>query len=495
LAFLVIVAAQDRFAIRPELLSFPLLLGLMSILDHGRTRGGRGLWLLVPLMVVWVNVHALFVIGAFAIVCALIGAPSLPSRKLAVSGGLALAAVVINPYGFRGALFPLKLLTRIDGSSPAFQTIAEFRSPFAADAAGASIVAYKLLLIAGSVAAIAALIVNLRRRAGIDLGGLVFFAGLAALSVMARRNAALFAFGCAPFIARSFGTVFAALPARVRDRSRTCAPYGAAVVICAAILAAASVVTGAFYRWDRQSREFGSGVIEGTFPVRAAAFVREAKLPPNLYNDIASGGYLAWDDPLGNGVFIDGRLEVYDTEFFSEYITAMYDQDRWYADADRFGVQTVILYHHWENRRLLVERLVRGGVFWLVYADEVAAVFVRAAGNEQALARAAAMNDRWNRATRDWLERPFAKRPYPAGRVEGTRSFAGLLATVGDPKGAEEAYLKLLELGVTAGEEIETRLLLARRFAATGRIEQARDQARRILTIDPSNQEAQGLLR
>ena len=287
----------------------------------------------------------------------------------------------------------------------------------------------------------------------------------------------------------------ATFPAKLRAALPEVAPFAASAVIVIAAVLGTTVVTGSFYRWDRQPREFGAGVLDGTFPIRAAAFAREAKLPPHLYNDVAAGGYLSWDDPLGEGVFIDGRLEVYDTPFFAGYVAAMYDQDRWQADADRFGIQTVILFHRWENRRLLVERLVRGGIWSLVYADEVAAVFVRAQGNDDALARAASMNDRFNRATRDWLERPIPKWPYPAGRVEGTRSFARLLATVGDAEGAVEAYTKLLELGVPTADEIDTRLILARRFAGTGRIEQAKDQARRILAIDPGNAEALKLLR
>ena len=105
------------------------------------------------------------------------------------------------------------------------------------------------------------------------------------------------------------------------------------------------------------------------------------------------------------------------------------------------------------------------------------------------------MNDRWNEATRAWLFRPVPGWGYPAGRVEGTRSFARLLATIGDPEGAVEVYTKLLELPIASEDEIEVRLLLARRFAATGRSAMAREQAQRILTLAPSNLEAQGLLR
>jgi hypothetical protein len=266
-------------------------------------------------------------------------------------------------------------------------------------------------------------------------------------------------------------------------------------LVVASTLLAVSIVSGRFYRWDERPREFGLGVIDGTFPVRAVAAAREAALPAKLYNDVAAGGYLAWDDPIGDGVFIDGRLEVYDNVFFGDYVQSMYDPARFEAAADRYGIQTVVLFHRWENRRLLVERLAGGGVWALVYADEVAAVFVRAKGNEAALARASALTPRWNEATRAWLARPVGGWPYPAGRVEGTRAFARLLATLGDADGATEAYQFLLTLGIRSDDEVDVRLILARRFAGTGRMEQARDQARRVLAIAPANVEAQNLLR
>jgi hypothetical protein len=489
LALLVVLVAQDRFTVRPEMVSFPLLIGILSVLEFGRTREGRRLWLLVPLMVLWVNVHGLFVIGVFAILCAYASAPS---RKLALWGATALAAVIVNPFGLSGVLLPVKLFTLIDKASPALQAIAEFRSPFASDAVGLGFATYKVLLILGGLSVLAAFALNARER---RVGDVVFFAGLAALSLIARRNTALFALGASPIIARSIPALASKLSPNAQASLKRIAPYGAVAVVGVALFLGTSVVTGAFYRFDRQPREFGAGILEGTFPIRAAAFAREAKLPPKLYNDVAAGGYLAWDDPIGDGVFIDGRLEVYEMEFFSDYVAAMYDPARFEADADRFGIQTVILFHRWENRRRLVERLAGSGVWSLVYADEVAAVFVKARGNEQVLERAAAMNDRWNQATRAWLDRPVPEWRYPAGRVEGTRSFARLLATVGDAEGAVDAYTKLLALGIRTDEEIDVRLLLARRYSTTGRSELAREQARRVLAIAPTNLEAQELLR
>jgi hypothetical protein len=498
LTFAVVLVIQDRFTVRPEMISFPLLVGLLSILDSAGERGGRRLWLLVPLMIVWVNVHALFIIGVFAILCALAGAPS---RKLALPGLAAIAAVIVNPFGLDGALLPAKLLTLIDKSNPVFQTIAEFRSPFAPDAVGLGYATYKVLLVGGSIAVLAAFVAGLRGRRRMDrpaiqeeLGRIAFFAGLAALSIIARRNTALFALGASPLIARSVGSIALRFPEAMRASVLELSSAGATALVLVGLTLGASVVTGAFYRWDRQPREFGAGILEGSFPIRAVAAAREARLPGKLYNDVAAGGYLAWDDPIGDGVFIDGRLEVYDTPFFASYVASMYDPAQFEAEALRYGIQTVILFHRWENRRLLIEALARGGVWSLVYADEVAAIFVRARGNEEALARAAAMNDRWNQATQAWLTRPIPEGRYPAGRVEGTRAFARFLVTIGDPQAAVDVYNELLKLHIPTDEEVDVRLLLARRFAATGQAELAREQAKRILAIAPSNLEAQRLL-
>ena len=119
---------------------------------------------------------------------------------------------------------------------------------------------------------------------------------------------------------------------------------------------------------------------------------------------------------------------------------------------------------------------------------------MRAAGNEAVLARAAGLTQRWNEATRAWLSRPVPRWPYPAGRVEGTRAFARILATFGDAEGAVDAYRKVLELNLPAADEIDVRLILARRFAGTGRLDEAREQARRVLALAPGNLEAQQLL-
>ena len=492
-AFMVVVvlAAQERVTLRPELASFLLLAALLVVLDRGQRPESRAPYLLVPLMIMWANVHALFVIGAFAIVCAIVGRLTRPPRALLIWGGAALLSVVINPFLLEGALFPLKLMSRIDGSAAVFQTVGEFESPFAAGATGLSLVFYKTLLALGAMAAAVAVVVDRKR---FDWGGLIFVLGLAALSVTARRNIPLFALGSAPFIAGCIATVVASSP-RWRAVLTRRAPILSGAALIAAGLVATTVVTGSWYKRDNSPQEFGSGVIEGTFPIRAAAFARAAALPGKLYNDMGAGGYLAWDDPIGDGVFIDGRLEVYDTAFVTEFATVRDTPSRWQVDADRRGIQTAIIFHRFEPSLLLVGRIARDPAWTLVYADEVAVIFVRTQGNDATLARAAAIRPEWDAQTEAWLSRPSDSWRYPAGRIEGTRAYARMLATIGRAEPAIAAYLKLFELGIPEKEEVERRLLVARYYASRGRTDEARAQVQKILAVDPGNAEAQQVIK
>jgi hypothetical protein len=486
----VIVAAQERLTIRPELLSFLLLAAVLFVLDRGKRSDERWFIALVPLMIFWVNVHSLFVIGAFAIGAALIGDVTKPPRGLVIFGGAALASVVVNPHGLTGVLFPLKLISRIDGSEGVFQTVGEFGSPFAVGATGVSVVLFKVMLVVGLALAVYAMV---NRRRQFDWGGLIWCLGLAALGASARRNIALFAIGTAPFVGSWLEVALKASP-QWWNLARRRAPVILGVAMAAVVLISGALVTGAFYKTEAMPREFGGGIIDGTFPMRAAAFAREAKLPGKLYNDMPAGGYLAWDDPIGDGVFIDGRLEVYDSAFVTEFVNARSSPERWQADADRYGIQTAIIFHQFVPEAMLTERLANDDRWSLVYVDETAAVFVRRSGNDAALARASAIRPEWDARTDAWLSRPSRRWPYPAGRIEGTRAYARLLGSLGHIDAAVAAYRRLVELNISSAEEVEHRVLLARYFAGSDRTSEALEQVARILEIDPSNAEARAMI-
>lgn len=524
--------AWERFAVRPEMVSLLLLQAVIWLFATRRSRDGRNLWLLVPIMALWVNTHALFVIGAFVILChlAALGAAQLgvvppgwrPSsavspataRRVWGAGVAALLVTVVNPYAIEGIRFPFKLLSRVNGSNPAFQRIGEFTPPFSSYFPELIAGAYQLFFIfACAVVGLAGVLTALPTRrptrgamsqrvgaasgtvgdfagtseGSFDLGSLLVFCGLAYLSVLARRNMAVFVFGTAPFVAQCLVILKCRLPP-VLQRTWSTATLTATALMPPLLIAASwFVATNGFYRWDVDTQEFGTGVLESSFPIRASAFVKQMKLPPRLFNDLSTGGYLSWDRPVEGGVYIDGRLEVYDAAFFTAYTAALSEPTLWQREADRAGIQTVLLFHRWTNRHPLIRWLLKTSDWTLVYFDDVAIIFVRRAGNEQLIEECHRQFRLWNELTVQRLLGPVSSWQWPVGRAEGLSGYAQLLNLMGKPAESATFYERLLELRPPRASEVAIRVGLASYYAHHSDLAAARLHLARAAQADPHN--------
>jgi len=135
-----LLAMSGRFEPRPELLSLLGVAIYLAVLLRTDDMPAFA-WILAPVQVLWVNAHALFVLGPFilgaylidhiagSIVCSRTspprsrapnGAEAQPSDRDGawwwhVGGATATVglACLVNPYGMRGALFPLELFPKI----------------------------------------------------------------------------------------------------------------------------------------------------------------------------------------------------------------------------------------------------------------------------------------------------------------------------------------------------------------------------------------------
>ncbi len=513
-------AAAERFLIRPEMATFVLLALVAWIVDDARAGSGRRLWLLVPLMVLWVNLHALFVLGVMVIAAAMAAAvaaelPLLPPRwreasklepqrrrQLLLAGGASIAATVCNPYLLEGVFFPLELFTRIDGTgTSAFQAIGEFRPPFSGYFPTLAIGAYQALFVVGGAVVIIAGVLEAfpgrRRRepARFDIAGLAVFVALAYLSTLARRNLGIFAIGAAPFLARCLAIIGERAPSGLREAARKATTAATVAIPVILICSAAMIATSTWYARSGQAHEFGAGVFEANFPIHAASFMREQELPGPVFNDLTAGGYLTWADPTGGGVYIDGRLEVYDDEFFSRYMGTLGDFSAWRSDAEKFGIQSVLLFHRWGNRHGLIRLLAKSQEWSLVYYDEVAVIFVRRAGNEETVGAAAAAFAVWDAKTAERLKSPPRAFGWAVERYTALHTYASLLATLGNTPKALEMYERALEVGLPPATEVTTRMRVARYLAYSGQLSQARMHLGRARKLDPANANVADMLR
>jgi tetratricopeptide (TPR) repeat protein len=536
----VVAIAQGRFTIRPEMASFIFLQIVLWACTTGLRTGGRRLWLLPVVMVVWVNTHSLFVIGAFVVGCYMAASVAnhlsvVPrawrqsmepraTRTMLLSGTLALLATLVNPYGLEGALLPVKLMTRLSGEAPAFQLIGELRRSFSPEAVSLAVRAYQAFFFFSlAVVGAAVLVATFGReprsrerrperrrkrqlnagergdvrdgqaaeakRAGLDLAGLAIFAALAYLSTLARRNMALFALVTAPFVGQCLALLGRHLSALAR-RSEARDGWAAAAVaglLPALVLAGWFVASNNFYRLDAQPQQFGTGIFEAGSPVKAAAFVKEQKLPPPLYNDWTSGGYLTWAQPVPGGVYIDSRGEVYDDQFFSDYLARLRQPALWQDDADHMGFQTVIFFHLWASHRHLLTWLLRDPRWALVYFDENATVFVRREGNEALIARATRAFEPLREQNARALLEPGSSWQWPVDRARGLLAYGALLDVMGRSGEAVQFFSRLLEIGPSRKEESHLAVRLAHHHASRGETERARAYLERAVQADPDN--------
>lgn len=503
LGLVAVIVAEERFLIRPEMVSLPLLGFILWLLLADREASGRRLYWLPLAMLLWVNTHSLFVIGLFCIASATVAAIGLEgfafasgrksadterTKRLALAALATALVTLVNPYFLRGLLFPLELLTRIDGSASVYQAIGEFRPPWSGYFETLPITVYQSLTVFSVVVVLAALAVRTASRKRTDAafrpGALALFVALLYVSTLARRNIALFALGALPTVAMALAVLHGALPKRWRLASeraeRAIAPLFC--IVCVAL--AGFVATNGYYRWNRATHAFSPGVFEANFPVYSSAFAREAALSPKLYNDLSAGGYLTWSEPVPGGVFMDGRLEVYDTEFFALYRRGLDDPSTWSDTARRYDIRTVILFHRWPNRHALVRHLARDPDWRLVHKDEVAVVFARA----DTVRDIDALTARYAAETTARLaERHAWSWQYPLERVVALRSYAELSFLLGDTTTALSLFDELLEMGLPALEEADILYRYGYYLATRGDAHRARLMLERARALTPDD--------
>ncbi|MEX0713285.1 MAG: hypothetical protein WD278_13100, partial [Pirellulales bacterium] len=326
-----------RNQVRPEMLSILLLAATLAIIFHAHSRP-RLAWLLPAVQLVWVNVHGLFILGLVAW-AVLIGQAAVrrfwtwgaseaergaqPWRIWLPVTVLMIAATLANPYGYKGAMFPLVLLARIQGPQRDFyrQFAGEFDglSEFI-DSYGPMALVYNLttsmllVLFFLGAASFACLLV----RGRLSLYRLAMFAAFAYLGWQANRNSVLFALVGGLALRANVGEIFEAAGTNVAASK----PGRIALAVLLA-LAIIGVPSDALTLWSgsESSRRFELGEAPSWFCHEAARFLGRPGMPQNVYAvDQGPAAVYIFHNGPARRVFADGRLEVNTRETLQRYL-------------------------------------------------------------------------------------------------------------------------------------------------------------------------------
>jgi hypothetical protein len=282
---------------RPHALALPVLVVWAAALVRARDRSRiPSLWLL-PLMVLWANLHGGFVVGlglagVLAVEAVLTARPG-PPRRAAIWGwgrfllGAALASL-LTPQGIAGWWFPFKLMSL--GFALSF--VGEWHAPVLGG--------FEPLVLWLAVLLAFALGIGLRA----PLSRVLMVAGLVAMALSHARNAELLAVLAPLLLAEPVGCLMRSSRSPARSQARTIA------ALALFIVATTAVASLRGYAHENPA----------IAPASALAAAQQAGLTGPVFNDYDFGGYLVFE---GVAPFVDGRIDLYGDDFMRAYTAAL----------------------------------------------------------------------------------------------------------------------------------------------------------------------------
>jgi Flp pilus assembly protein TadD len=470
---LALLACSPRLYPRPETLSLLYLAVALRLTDRALAGRTRALWGFVPLQFLWVNSETLFPLGLAVLGAGFIEAlrRRAHARDWAIGLGGGLAASLVNPFGLRGALLPLKMARQVADPNDIFHRgVIELMSVFDRHIPFGSVVFF--LALAGLVLAVA-----VRRRRRLDLFAILVLAGLGWLAARSVRNIPLFALA-APYLALRLGGV-SPLPRRLLAPGRWALAGGFAFL-------AIGIATSSFYTVFHLGKRTGFGLDDRLFPTSTVATLRRDGAPARVMNDHALGHYLIWELRPGTKVFFDGRSEVYSPAALAAIQPAFAGAAAFDGFAERYGVSVALLGHRREYLDPLLAGLAAHPRWTVAGCDAAGVLLLRDAPSASAPepappAPVAIPAPR----SRGWLANWFA----PAGRdeAENETATARALLLVGRPEGAATHALRAAQAAPGSADAFNA---LGAALLRLGRYDEGGDALRACLALDARYTEA-----
>ncbi len=364
---------QNQF--RPQLFTFMLLAATLALLARDNYRGRARLWLVIPIMLLWGNLHGGFIIGiaTMAVYTAVIGLQDLSAGRALRLGLLALAgtlATLVSPYGIENWLVVINAL-KVHAVHP---IIADWQPLLPVMLREWHLRHVSVIFFGCGIAMITVFAISfIGAPRGGDLPLAVIAAMMSFAAFAALRNLPLAIVACAAPLARHTELIAA------RRRRRKPAEGSAA-------LSATPVDRSGINPWLVSFIAVALALVAGLlsprlnveatdYPVGAVTFMLQHDLHGNILGEFGWGQYLIWQLEPGSKVFIDGRYDsVYPESVVNQYLDVSF--------GDSAANKTLAAYPHdfvllpVKSAGILAMKSAPG--WQLVYRDKTAMLFARA---------------------------------------------------------------------------------------------------------------------
>jgi hypothetical protein len=354
-----ILLASVSFGPRPLLFGWLCLTFLLILLERFASTGSSPLWIMPPLFCLWINLHGswlfgLITVGVFVVAGFIQGEFGMiesirltakQTRKLLIATAASVAALFINPFGYKLVAYPFDLMFRQKSN---LANIAEWQSVDFHDFRGKLV----MLLLLGVVASM----LFSRKRWKLHEVLLTIFALY--VSLMYWRMQFFGALVVVPILAARL-TLFP--PYDVQKEK----PILNGIII-------AGAVALMLLRFPSEAQL--NQQLHDEYPSAALAHMRTRGITERVFNSYGWGGYMVWHAPEIK-IFIDGRADLFVYKgVFDDYVKIIHLQNSLEL-LDRYKINNALL----EADMPLAYLLGHDTCWNRVYADKVAVVYQRQA--------------------------------------------------------------------------------------------------------------------
>lgn len=378
LVALAAAASTIHWLARPHIFSLLLTLIWYIVLDTYQFKKKNYLYLLPPLMLLWVNLHGGFIAGFVLLAVYITGnflkaifvkeerhEASVRLKILLLFSTLCLLASLLNPKGYEILVFPFKLTA----NSFIMNNVSEWLSPnFHTDLR----YEYMLLLM---------VVVFGISKFGLSAIETILVLLFTHMSLFSARYIPLYAIILSPIMGRRIDHIIEALrEKRLIKRFLAMSDRAAGTdsmtkwhlwPLSSIAVVIFLVFTGNLeYGFDKKK-----------LPVDAVQFVKKEKLTGNMFNNDEFGDYIIYSAWPEYKVFFDGRSDMYGVERMKEYSEVTRIETGWDKVLRKYNINWIIYNANSPLSHFLLER----HDWKLIYADKVANIFVRNTPENQPL--------------------------------------------------------------------------------------------------------------
>ena len=330
------IASVPCWGVRPQVFTILLTAVLLLILERSDSRP-NWLWWAVPLMALWVNLHAGFAVGLTLMALFLCGNlieqafgarhDGSSSRRLFLALAMGTAVVPLNPYGFEMYRYPIETL-----HSKAMQAyIGEWFSPNFHE--GRYAAALLMILVTLVLPAFSSRRLRVRE--------ILLLTATTLMALRSVRHIPIYVLVAAPMLSATVQAILQETgKARLFETAADRVPTQK-IILHGCLLLAMLVFSITRIR----SVILGQAAAEAhEYPRAAVDYLQRTHSLSPLLNHYNWGGYFIWRLYPAEKVFIDGRADVYGDAFLDSFASLYFLRGHAWSDPiQSWQIQTIVL--------------------------------------------------------------------------------------------------------------------------------------------------------